>query len=135
MVLVTLVIFILSMNISIVTFLLWYICVTGWKCIKLVLLLLRDSLFNLNREDMLMSLVLIIYISVLTLWLSNNIFCNCHLAPNNFFSLCHLAQINFSVSHSWQQIKFDSLLFCQPYDFILWTKYLSYVKVLYIFFL
>ena len=64
LVLVTTVIFELSINISIVKFSLqneWL----DWKCIKLVLLILRDSLFNLNQEDILMNSVLIIDTSVL----------------------------------------------------------------------
>ena len=60
----TLVIFELSINISIVKFSLQNELL-DWKCMKLVLLILRDSLFNLNQEDILMSSVLIIDTSVL----------------------------------------------------------------------
>ena len=51
-----------------------------------------------------------------------------------FFTLCHLAPSCFSVSHSWHQIHFDRLVFRRPYHFILWKRYWSYVKFLYIFF-
>ena len=64
LVLVTLVIFELSINISIVKFSLPNKSL-DLKCIKLVLLILRDSLFNLNQEDILMSSVIISDTSVL----------------------------------------------------------------------
>ena len=66
LVLVTLVIFELSLNIYIVKFSLRNELL-DWKCIKLVLLILKDSLFNLNQEDILMSSVLIIDTSVFRL--------------------------------------------------------------------
>ena len=55
----TLIIFELSINITIVKLSLQNELL-AWKFIKLVLLILRDSLFNLNQEDILLSSVLII---------------------------------------------------------------------------
>ena len=69
--LMTLVICMLSMNISIVKLSIRYELL-DWKYIKLVLLILRDSLFNSNQEDILMSSVSIIDTSVLRLCVKKN---------------------------------------------------------------